>query len=366
MSYSSAPDAYEFDVAVSFAGEDREFVEEIVNQIKATGLRVFYDSDYSSDMWGEELTEYLDEIYRVRSRYAVIFISKFYAAKMWTNYERRSVLARALEDASVYMLPVRLDDTTLPGLRPTIGYLDARQVGLAGIVQAILAKLGTTRPAQISTITRVPRTEVERQQLLLDRPRGWEYLYFAAQLLHERSALENKYRDYLMDYAPPTGEIISFEDAPDYMARAALYAIQLGENLTRVMSSEAQERAFGRPGEEGDPEAIAHLAMRMNSLYKELMDWAAKVRGAIMPPEFRRASDVLASFNRSPISAYREFVDDLVERNDRLPAQIAAGEPVQIHMTLKFAIPEETTAAYKAELDRIAENFRKQMLSDEK
>lgn len=365
MSHSSASDAYEFDLAVSFAGEDREFVEEIVNQIKAAGLRVFYDSDYASEMWGEELPEYLDEIYRIKSRYAVIFISKLYAAKMWTNYERRSVLARALEDASVYVLPVRLDDTTLPGLRPTIGYLDARQVGLAGIVQAILAKLESTRPAQTSAITRVPRTEVERQQLLLDRPPGWEYLYFAAQLLHERTARENKYRDYLMDYASPTGEVISFNDAPDYMIRAGEYAIQLGENLNRVMSPAAQERAFGRKGEDGDPEAIAHLAMRMSSIYDDLMDWTAKLRGTIMPSEFRRAIALLASFNQSPISAYRKFVDDFVEQNDRLPAQIAAGEPVQLHMVLTFTIPPETTAAYKAELDRITEDLRRRMPSDE-
>ena len=171
MNQTSPPSVpYEFDIALSFAGEDREFVEKVAAALKAQDIRVFYDSDYSTEMWGEDLVEYLDSIYRLKARYAVIFISQSYAAKMWTSHERRSVLARALEDSDIYMLPVRLDDTKLSGLRPTIGYLDARQVGLAGIVSALIAKLNTTRPIQSSPITRVPRNEVERQRLLLDRP----------------------------------------------------------------------------------------------------------------------------------------------------------------------------------------------------
>ena len=57
MTDSPAQDTYEFDVAVSFAGEDREFVEEVVAQLKQAGLRVFYDSDYVAEMWGEEEEE---------------------------------------------------------------------------------------------------------------------------------------------------------------------------------------------------------------------------------------------------------------------------------------------------------------------
>jgi hypothetical protein len=115
----------EFDVAVSFASEDRELVEEIVSRLKDTGVRVFYDTDYQAAMWGEDLGAYLDQVYRLKARYAIMFISRFYAEKMWTRHERRSVLARALEQRSAYVLPVRLDSTALDGLRPTLGYPDA-------------------------------------------------------------------------------------------------------------------------------------------------------------------------------------------------------------------------------------------------
>ena len=160
MTGASEEPTYEFDVAVSFAGEDRELVEEIVSRLKDAGVRVFYDTDYQAAMWGEDLVEYLDQVYRLKARYAIMFISRFYAEKMWTRHERRSALARALEQRSAYVLPVRLDSTALEGLRPTLGYLDARLVGPDGIVSATLAKLTGTQPAQPAAITRVPQQKL--------------------------------------------------------------------------------------------------------------------------------------------------------------------------------------------------------------
>lgn len=83
------------------------------------------------------------------------------------------------------------------------------------------------------------------------------------------------------------------------------------------------------------------------------MDWAAKVRGVSRPSKFDRYVELLASFNDSPISTYRKFVDDYVTANDQLPAQILAGEPVRIDWKLKITIPDETTNGFKAELARL-------------
>ena len=43
---ASGESTYQFDVAVSFAGEDRELVEGIVVRLKDAGVRVFYDTDF--------------------------------------------------------------------------------------------------------------------------------------------------------------------------------------------------------------------------------------------------------------------------------------------------------------------------------
>jgi hypothetical protein len=77
---ASEEPTYEFDVAVSFAGEDRELVEEIVSRLKDAGVHVFSDTDYQAATWGEDLVEYLDQVYRLKARYAIMFISRFFSA----------------------------------------------------------------------------------------------------------------------------------------------------------------------------------------------------------------------------------------------------------------------------------------------
>jgi hypothetical protein len=119
-------EAESYDVALSFAGEDREYVNRVYEYLKGHGVLVFYDKDkdIEIEMWGEELGEYLDNIYRKCSGFCVMFISEYYAKKAWPTHERRSALARALEEKKIYVLPARFDNTELPGFRPTIGYIN--------------------------------------------------------------------------------------------------------------------------------------------------------------------------------------------------------------------------------------------------
>jgi hypothetical protein len=360
MGVSSEP-AYEFDVAVSFAGEDREFVEGIVNQLGNSGIHVFYDTNYQAEMWGEDLVEYFDQIYRAKARYTIMFISRFYAEKMWTRHERRSALARALEQRSAYILPVRLDDTPLEGLRPTVGYLDARLMGSDGIVSLALAKLTGATPARAARISRAPRTEVERQQVLLVRPRAWEFLYFAGQLLHERNGIEAKYRDNEIRYAAASREVVDKSDIFPYISQRANDAIRLAGKLTSLVNNEdARTRAFGPPGQPGDPERLAHLAKRWNSVYEEFLDWAARVRGVSAPSEFHNLLELLAPYADPPVEQYRQFVDEYVSRVDAISAALAAGEVVRIEMTLTISIPDEITKPYMVEIDRLVEKLKQQ------
>lgn len=57
---------YEFDIAVSFAGEDRDYVEEVIQGVKDAGHTAFYDDDHIADMWGEDGVEYLSNVYMNR------------------------------------------------------------------------------------------------------------------------------------------------------------------------------------------------------------------------------------------------------------------------------------------------------------
>src|SRR5262249_36619081 len=117
---------HSYALAVSYAGEDRPVVEEVVQLIAEAGYRVFFEAWEQHNLWGKDLYQYLDTIYRQAARFCVVFVSASYARKAWATHELRSAQARAFAQQSEYILPVRLDDTDLPGLPPTTAYLDLR------------------------------------------------------------------------------------------------------------------------------------------------------------------------------------------------------------------------------------------------
>src|SRR2546430_17441156 len=88
----------EFDVALSFAGEDRQYVERVATALRERRVKVFYDEFMLVELWGIDLFSYFDDVYRNRARFAVIFVSKDYVRKTWTSHERQSAQARALSD----------------------------------------------------------------------------------------------------------------------------------------------------------------------------------------------------------------------------------------------------------------------------
>ena len=132
---------YDYDVALSFAGEDRDYVKKVAEVLKALGIQVFYDKYEEIDLWGKDLYTHLDDIYQNKSKYCVIFISKNYKEKLWTNHERESAQVRAFESKVEYILPARLDNTELPGIRKTTGYINLNSIGPEDFAHKIAKKV---------------------------------------------------------------------------------------------------------------------------------------------------------------------------------------------------------------------------------
>lgn len=139
------PTEYEYDVALSFAGEQREYVEEVAGALRAKGIRVFYDKYEEASLWGKDLYEHLDYVYQRAARFCVVFASEEYAKKMWTTHERRSAQARAIEERVEYILPARFDDTEVPGIRKTIGHIDLRATPPDDLAELVASKIGPSQ-----------------------------------------------------------------------------------------------------------------------------------------------------------------------------------------------------------------------------
>ena len=138
---------WRWDVALSFAGAQRDYVRQVAEALKARGVSCFYDADEQPALWGRFLAEELPAIYGEQAAAVVMFVSAEYAAREWTRVERRTALARAVRERREYVLPARFDDTPLPGLLSDMVAVDLRTrtpQQFAAMIADKLARLGIT------------------------------------------------------------------------------------------------------------------------------------------------------------------------------------------------------------------------------
>lgn len=131
-----------YDVALSFAGEDRDLASALAHALRRRSIEVFFDEFEKSQLWGKNLYEFLSEVYSSKARFCVMFISEAYTKKAWTKLERQSAQSRALNEDREYILPLRLDDTKVPGILSTVSYVDLRETTIEEVADLICRKLG--------------------------------------------------------------------------------------------------------------------------------------------------------------------------------------------------------------------------------
>ena len=171
---------YQFDIALSFAGEDREYVDRVANLLRDQGVKVFYDLFEQVDLWGKNLYEHLSATYQDKARFTVIFISNYYASKLWTNHERKAAQARAFQEAQEYILPVRFDDTEIPGVLRTVGYISLNGMSPETLTSLITKKLvgaGISVPSDLvrrnySSVSALPRPEPSTLKVAISNDEG--------------------------------------------------------------------------------------------------------------------------------------------------------------------------------------------------
>ena len=74
----------EYDIVLSFAGEDRPQAEALAESLRDKGVKAFYDQYEKACLWGKNLYSYLPDLFQNKALYCVMLISQHYATKLWT------------------------------------------------------------------------------------------------------------------------------------------------------------------------------------------------------------------------------------------------------------------------------------------
>ncbi len=116
-----------YDVALSYASEQIDYVREVAHELRDSGHYVFFAefTDIQVEMWGKNLLEFFQHIFEHGCEYCVMFVSKEYGTKFYPTQEKRAALSDAIKVLEGRILPVKFDDVEIPGLPGSTKYLRA-------------------------------------------------------------------------------------------------------------------------------------------------------------------------------------------------------------------------------------------------
>lgn len=135
-----------FDVALSFPGESRAYVDQVAAALEhlVGPDRYFYDNNYVAQLARPSLDTFLQAIYRDRTKLIVVFVGADYDQKEWCGIEFRAIREVLNARAADRIMYVRLDDGAVEGVLRLDGYVDARRFTpeqIAGFIQERVALL---------------------------------------------------------------------------------------------------------------------------------------------------------------------------------------------------------------------------------
>lgn len=173
-----------FAVAVSFPGEHRRFVRNVVERLSEvlTKERVFFDEWYTVELVGIDGDLKLKRFYREESELVVPFFSKHYE-KPWCEIEwhaiRAILMARRKDDCVV---PIELDNTQIEGWEAVDFAIRKKRRSGKQIADLIIAAYKYRR-AQVDDANAIPSQAQASQDFLhlcrecirqLERGRRWD------------------------------------------------------------------------------------------------------------------------------------------------------------------------------------------------
>jgi tetratricopeptide (TPR) repeat protein len=131
-----------FLVALSFAGENRSFVEQVAEDLSnCIGQeKVLYDKYYEEEFARPNFDTYLMNLYHEESQLIAVFLCDNYSKKEWCGLEWR-VIRDLIKKKSENIMPFRFDATPIDGFLSIDGYIDIKGKSPKDIAKMILKRL---------------------------------------------------------------------------------------------------------------------------------------------------------------------------------------------------------------------------------
>lgn len=124
-----------YDIAFSYASEQKEVIEDYSKRFQVLGLNVFIDIEHPELFVFKHVPEILKAIYDDDEIVMLIFLSKEYVKKDFTKYESHIAFDRLLSEKRLAI--IKLDDVALPWLPSSYFYYDINKYSFDEICQSL-------------------------------------------------------------------------------------------------------------------------------------------------------------------------------------------------------------------------------------
>jgi hypothetical protein len=131
--------SYEFDFALSFAGENRDLARCIADNLEILDAHVFFDEYFEANFLGHALSREFKRIFADASRLVVCVLDKHFAEKIWPKFESECFQPRVSQND---VIPIFLDDSVFPGIqREIMGVIFAWDPSAAGWQERVISEI---------------------------------------------------------------------------------------------------------------------------------------------------------------------------------------------------------------------------------
>lgn len=243
-------------------------------------------------------------------------------------------------DAWVFPFDTAQDISTT--LRTQLGYLLSEGLDLRLKFQDIPFGLDVLTPQAL--------------RILMEKPKGWEYLLFAQVLNDEMAALHQKRLDVELKIS--FGDTYQFDDVfqlASWVSEKFSVIRNIAIQIERAMN-DGIVKAVGEPGESGDPERIYHLAKRIADGYEQILDWKLQFYRVSTDDNFNKIIELTSNMSSNALIEIETFSRSLYETLQKYFEESSSYAPgTVVNITLTLTVPP--TDEFHAELERLRINY---------
>lgn len=373
----SGPTEETSDVFIAHAGEDKVTVARpLADALMSLGWTVWLDELKLTI--GDSLSRRIDTAL-ARTRFGVVVLSPAFFSKEWPQRELAGLAARELDTGAKVILPVwhnvdhhfivqrspvladRLGAPTSAGLESVAKEVAMALEAPAGTSIYESSEAAEVDPAVGEELFAIPTTNEEQAQISREQPEWWEHRLYAGALVQGRLELEDKWQDNELRLASGPRREVNQDTVHEYIRRELGWMRRQVAAINRVFDPEVLERAFGPPGEPGDPVLIKRVARGVIQIYGLMLDWAASLRNTSAPEDYEDILELIARMVDGPVRQVRDFTQQVADEIARIPillqeaedAGATTDEPMAVRLTLNLSIEDAVEEELEAEFDRL-------------